>query len=116
METVCTVSCVQFKPEADRSKDEAERIAILKVCKALRKRGFDGFILQYALVHRNSGHVHVAVAADENDYRLICGCCKPAQKPISNKSGDRRFKSCDCKDCVACDPAIRIDLEQLTRE
>lgn len=111
------VSCIQYKPLVDRSKDEAERIAILRVCKALHKRGFDGFIYQYALIHRNSGHIHVGVAADENDYRLICGCCEAAQKPIANKGNrDFRFKTCDCKDCVACDPEIRIDLEQLTRK
>ena len=116
MEVVCEVSCIQYEPLQDRSKDEAERIAILKVCKALRKRGFYGFIVQFALRHRNSGHIHVAVSADENDYRLICGCCKEAQRPIAAKGGDLRFKTCECKDCVACDPEIRIDLEQLTRE
>jgi hypothetical protein len=110
------VSCIQYEPLTDRSKDDAERVAILEVCKALRKRGLYGFIFQYALKHRKSGHIHVAVVADENDYRVICGCCKAAQKPIDIKGGGLRFKTCDCKDCVACDPAIRVDLEQLTRE
>ena len=113
---LCEVSCVQYEPLVDRSRDEAERIAILKVCKALRKRDFYGFIVQFALRHRKSGHIHVAVAEDENDYRLICGCCKEAQKHISHRGGDLRFMICDCKDCVACDPEIRVDMEQLTRE
>lgn len=110
------VSCVQYGRKWKRSKDDAERIAILKVRKALRKRGFDGFIWQTALSHRNSGHIHVAILTDVNDYRYICGCCREAQKPIpAPKGAEFRFKTCDCKDCVACDPNIRLDMEQITR-
>lgn len=91
-------------------------IAVLKVFKLLRKRGFDPFIWQLALSHRNSGHIHIAIVTDWNDYRYICGCCKEAQKPIRNKrGGGSMFRVCNCRDCVACDPDIRIDMEQITR-
>lgn len=116
MGTVFTVSCIQYQPEANRTKDEAERVAILKVRKALGKRGFDGFVAWNALVHRNSGHIHLCVAADEDDGDLICHCCRPAQKLLPGGKGVLRYKTCDCKDCVACDAEIRMDMEQLTRE
>jgi hypothetical protein len=114
--TIYTVSCIQYRPEAERTRNEAERLAILKVRRALRKREFDGFVAWDALVHRNSGHIHVCVGADENDSDLICFCCKEAQKPMPSRRGHLRYKTCNCGDCVACDPEIRIDLEQLTRE
>ena len=109
------VSCIQYDPKDKTSKDEAERIAILQVCRDLRRRGFEAGIFQFRLGHRNSGHVHVFVSADENAYRLICGCCKEAQKRVRNPRGIRRDKVCNCKDCIACEPSIRHDLEQLTR-
>lgn len=107
------VSCIQYQPERRRSKDQAERIAILEVCKALRKRGFVGGIFQYALVHRNSGHVHVAVVTDEDDEEYVCRCCREAQKPILTLGG--HYRMCNCGDCVACDKRIRRDMEQITR-
>ncbi|MGD0146332.1 MAG: hypothetical protein ABSB53_05705 [Nitrososphaerales archaeon] len=48
------VSCIQYEPEANRSKNEAERIAILQVCRALRKRGFYGGIFYEHLKYRDS--------------------------------------------------------------
>lgn len=107
------VSCIQYEPERRRSKEQAERIAILEVCKALGKRGFPAGIIQYALVHRNSGHIHVAIAADEDEEEYICKCCKEAQKPILTRAG--HHKVCNCGDCVACDKRIRRDMEQITR-
>ena len=112
---IFTVCCIQYEPETNRTKDEAERMAVLQVIKRLRQQGFDAGIWLDRLVHRNSGHVHVVVASDDQDEALICLCCREAQKPIKNRSGNLRFKTCDCKDCVACDPDIRIDLEQQTR-
>ena len=113
--TLTEVSCIQYEPLARRSKDEAERIAILEVCRKLKKRDFFGGILLYALSHRTSGHVHVAVAANDEDENLICKCCKEAQRPIRRRRGPLRYKVCNCSDCVACDGKIRFDLEQLTR-
>ena len=64
------VSCIQYQPFVNRSKNEAERIAILEVGKSLRKRGYDSGIFQYRLSHRSSGHIHVVVAYSDSDERL----------------------------------------------
>jgi hypothetical protein len=109
------VSCVQYEPECKRTKDEAERIAILEVRKALQKRGYPSGIFQYALAHRNSGHIHLVVPAQGDDENLMCKCCKEVQKAIPSKSKTHLYKKCDCSDCVACDPDIRRDMEQMTR-
>ena len=114
---MCEVSCVQYGRKWERTKEEAQRTAVLRVFKLVRKRGFYPIIFQAALGHFSSGHVHVGILADPNDYRYICGCCKEAQKPVPTKKGDdARFVACNCKDCVACDPDIRMDMEQVTRE
>ncbi len=110
------VSCIQYRPEVNRSKDRAERKALLDVRKRLQKRGFDACIGQFALAHRNSGHIHLIVAAYfDGDERLVCRCCEEAQRPIRTKSGPLRYKTCNCGDCVFCDRNIRVDLEQATR-
>lgn len=113
--SLAEVSCIQYEPEVRRSRDEAERIAILDVCKRIRKRGFYGGIMLYALSHRKSGHVHVVIAAEEDDEKFICKCCKEAQKLIRAREGPLRYKVCNCRDCVACDRKIRFDMEQITR-
>ena len=110
------VSCIQYRPFAARSKEEAERIAILRVCRSLRKRGYQGGIFQYRLVHRESGHIHVATSAEEGDEGFMCLCCREVQRPIRSHGKIREFKVCNCGDCVACDSVIRMDMEQLTRD
>ena len=53
---IFTVCCIQYEPETNRTKDEAERMAVLQVIKRLRQQGFDAGIWLDRLVHRNSGH------------------------------------------------------------
>jgi hypothetical protein len=111
------VSCIQYGKKWSRTKDEAERIAVLKVFRLLRKRGFFPFIWLLGLSHRNSGHVHVAILTDHYDYRYICGCCKEAQKHVrADLDSELRYKTCDCGDCIACDPDIRMDMEMISRK
>ena len=109
------VSCIQYEPEANRTKDEAERIAILEVKRVLTKRGYFSGIFQYALSHRNSGHIHLVVFTEDDDESLLCKCCKEVQRLIPSHGQHGRYRTCDCGDCVACDPEIRRDMEQMTR-
>lgn len=111
------VSCVQYAPAfKNRTKDEAENIAIKVAMEALTRRGYDSGIFLQELAHRNSGHVHVVAVATRGDTDMFCDCCPEVQKLIPTRhGGEARWRQCNCDDCVACDQEIRIDAEQLTK-